>query len=263
MKTAPLTGRRIVVTRTRDQASELSDRLRALGADVLELPVLKISNAVEKPALADTMTELGRYDWIVFTSGNGVRHFFDEFFRLFDDIRSLGLLRIAAIGDGTSRRLADLHLKIECQPKTATAADLADALIATGSLDSAQVLVITGNLNRDELVTRLEAARAIVDQFQVYKTEPVDLADDPAAAEFRAHGADAVLFASSSSATFFAAQAKSLQLDANAKRPLAGSIGPQTTAAMKAAGIPLDFEAKQPGLDELVAALVAKLGSGK
>jgi uroporphyrinogen-III synthase len=265
MKTqaAPLTGRRIVVTRTRDQASELSDKLRQLGADVLELPVLKISSAVEKQALADVMTELGRYDWIAFTSGNGVRYFFDEFFRLFDDIRSLGLMRIAAIGDGTGRRLADLHLKIECQPKTATAGALADALIATGSLDSAQILVITGNLNRDELITKLEEARAIVDRFQVYRTESVDLTDDPAAAAFREQGADAVLFASSSSATFFAAQAKSLKLAAKAKRPLAGSIGPQTTAAMKQAGIPLDFEAKQPGLDELIAALVAKLGSAQ
>lgn len=262
-KDRPLQGRRVVVTRTRDQASDLSERLRALGADVLELPVLRISKEVVKEALADVMVELGRYDWLVFTSGNGVRYFFEEFFRLFDDIRALGLIRIAAIGEGTSRRLADLHLRIEVQPKTATAGALAEAMIATGSLDSAQVLVVTGNLNRDELVEKLEGARAIVDRFQVYKTEAVDLTDDPAAAAFRAQGADAILFASSSSAQFFAQQAKALALAPGATRPLAGSIGQQTSETMKRVGIPVDFMAATPGLDELVAALVRKLGEKK
>jgi len=258
-----LSGRKIVVTRTRDQASELAEQLRELGATVLELPVLKISKAVTKEALADVMLELGRYDWVAFTSANGVRYFFEEFFRLFDDIRSLGLLRIAAIGDGTLRRIAELHLKVEVQPKVATAETLAEAMIETGSLDSAQVLVITGNLNRDTLVTKLEEARAIVDCFQVYQTEQVDLTDDPAAAKFRAEGADAILFASSSSAEFFAAQAGVLKLAAGAKRPLAGSIGKLTSESMKKAGIPVDFEAKTPGLPELVDALVKKLGAAK
>jgi uroporphyrinogen-III synthase len=260
MSAAPLKGKRVVVTRTRDQASELSEKLAELGAEVLELPVLKISKEIDKHNLADTLLELGHYDWLVFTSGNGVRHFFDEFFRLFEDIRSLGLVRIAAVGEGTGRRLAELHLKVECQPKTATAEALADALVATGSLDSAQVLVVTGNLNRDTLITKLEEeGRAIVDRLQVYKTESVDLAGEPAAAEYRTRGADAVLFASSSSAEFFAAQKQALALEPGAKKPLAGSIGPQTSEAMRSAGIAVDFEAKKPGLDELVDALVRRL----
>jgi uroporphyrinogen-III synthase len=259
----PLSGRKIVVTRTRDQASELSEQLRGLGALVLELPVLKISKEISKNALADVMMELGRYDWVAFTSANGVRYFFEEFLRLFDDIRSLGLMRIAAIGDGTVRRIAELHLKVDVQPKIATAEALAEAMVETGSLDSAQVLVVTGNLNRDTLVTKLEEARAIVDCLQVYQTEKVDLTEDPAAAEFRAEGADAILFASSSSAEFFAAQAAVLKLNAGAKRPLAGSIGKLTSESMKKVGIPVDFEAKAPGLPELVDALVKKLGPAK
>ena len=90
----------------------------------------------------------GGYDWAAFTSPNGVGFFFDEFFRLFDDVRSLGLLRIACIGESTAAAIAALHLKVECQPKVASAEALADELIATGSLDSARVLVVTGNLNR-------------------------------------------------------------------------------------------------------------------
>ena len=255
----PLSGRRIVVTRTRDQASELAARLASLGADVLELPVIRISREVSKQELADVMLEFGVYDWLVFTSANGVHHFFGEFFSIFDDIRSLGLIRIACIGDATARAAADLHLRVEIRPKTATAEALADELVATGAMDNAKVLVITGNLNRDTLVRRLEAARAIVDCLQVYKTEPVDLSREPAAADFRRLGADAVLFASSSSAQCFADQGEHLKIAGGARRPRNGSIGPQTSETMRKAGLSVDFEAPSPGIDELVAELVRSL----
>lgn len=258
--TASLSGRRVVVTRAREQSPELAGKLAALGAEVVELPLLTISKEIDKHVLLDVFTELGSYDWIVFTSANGVRYFFEEFRRVYDDIRSLGLLRFAAIGDTTAEAIRAHHIKIECQPKVATAEALAEALIATGSLDSAKLLVITGNLNREELVTRLEAARAIVDCLQVYKTEKTDLAADPAAADFRARGADAILFASSSAVQSFVDQAAALRLEKDAKRPLAGSIGPQTSETMKKVGMPIDFEAKTPGLDALVEALVKKLG---
>jgi uroporphyrinogen-III synthase len=258
--TKPLAGRRIAITRAREQASELAGKLTALGAEVIELTLLRISQEISKQDLADVMLEFGSYDWIVFTSANGVRHFFDQFFRLFDDIRSLGLLRMACVGDGTAKAIEALHLKVECQPKIATAEALADELIATGSLENAKVLVITGNLNRDTLVQKLEEARAIVDRLQVYKTERNDLADDPAAADFRAKGADAVLFASSSAVESFVAQAGALQLAPTARRPLAGSIGPQTSETMKKAGLTVDFAVKTPGLDALVAATVKALG---
>jgi uroporphyrinogen-III synthase len=255
----PLSGRRVVVTRTRDQASELSAKLASLGAQVVELPVLRISREVSKQMLADALLELGSYDWLVFTSANGVHHFFAEFLKVFDDIRSLGLVRIACVGDATARAVRELNLKVECQPRKATAEDLGRDLVATGSLDSAKVLVITGNLNRDTLVRMLEEARAIVDCLQVYKTEEVDLAGDPAAEEFRRLGADAVLFASSSSAQSFVGQGDALRMAKGARKPLHGSIGPQTSEAMRKAGLSVDFEAPSPGIDELVAALVKAL----
>lgn len=256
----PLSGRRIAVTRAREQTPELATKLQALGAEVIELPLIRVIRDISKPALADVLLELGSYDWIVFTSTNGVRYFFEEFRRIFDDIRSLGLLRVACIGEATARAIRELHLKVECQPKVATAEALADELIATGSLENAKLVVVTGNLNRDILVTKLEAAEAIVDQLQVYRTEQTDLTDDPAAADFRARGADAILFASSSAAQSFVDQARSLQLAGGARQPLAGSIGAQTSATMKAVGLPVDFTAKEPTLDSLVDALVRKLG---
>jgi uroporphyrinogen-III synthase len=255
----PLSGRRIVVTRTRDQLSELAARLSALGAEVVELPVIRISREVSKQALADVMLEFGGYDWLVFTSANGVHHFFGEFFRIFDDIRSLGLIRIACIGDATAKAIEALHLKAECQPAKATAEALAGALVDTGSMDNAKVLVITGNLNRDVLVRKLEEARAIVDCLQVYKTEAVDLSASPAASEFRRLGADAVLFASSSSAQSFADQGDAVRIASGAKAPKNGSMGLQTSETMRKVGLHVDFEAGTPGIDELVAELLKSL----
>jgi uroporphyrinogen-III synthase len=255
----PLTGRRIVVTRTRDQLSELSAKLAAFGAEVIELPVIRISREVSKEALADVMLEFGAYDWLVFTSANGVHHFFGEFFRIFDDIRSLGLIRIACIGDATAKAVADLRLKVECRPPRATAEALATEMVATGSMDSAKILVITGNLNRDVIVTKLEEARAIVDCLQVYKTEAVDLSANPAAAEFRRLGADAVLFASSSSAQCFVGQGDALRVGEGGRKPVNGSIGPQTSETMRKVGLSVDFEAPTPGIDELVSELVRSL----
>jgi uroporphyrinogen-III synthase len=255
----PLSGRRVVVTRTRDQLSELAAKLSALGAEVVELPVIRISREVSKQALADVMLEFGGYDWLVFTSANGVHHFFGEFFRIFDDIRSLGLIRIACIGDSTAKAIGDLHLKAECMPQKATAEALAGAMVDTGSMDNAKVLVITGNLNRDVLVRKLEEARAIVDCLQVYKTEAVDLSASTEAADFRRLGADAVLFASSSSAQSFFEQGAAVRPEAGARVPKYGSIGPQTSETMRKVGLRVDFEAKSPGIDELVAELVDAL----
>ncbi len=255
----PLFGRRVAITRHREGNSELREKLEQLGAEVIELPLIRVVPEVDKQSLFDVLSELGGYDWIVFTSPQGARVFFEEFRRIYDDLRSLGLLRIACVGEATARAIRAQHLKVECMPDVATAEALADALIATDSLDNARVIVVTGNLNRDTLVQKLEEARAIVDRLPLYRTEKPDLTDDATVADFRERGADAVLFASSSAVEAFAAQAAQLKLAPSAHRPLAGSIGPQTSASMKSLGVPVDFEASKPGIDELIAALVRKL----
>jgi len=102
----------------------------------------------------------------------------------------------------------------------------------------------------------------IVDRLVVYKNEETDLGADPVAAEFRRLGADAIFFASPSAAQSFFDQAAALKLGPKAQRPLAGSIGATTTAAMKQLGLPVDFEAATPSLQALVASLGAKLARG-
>jgi len=259
MTKAPLAGRRIALTRPAASSADWRTRLETLGAEVVELPLISVSKDVNLHTLNEVFQELGGYEWIIFTSVNGVKYFFEEFHRVYDDIRAFGLMRIAVVGEATAAAVREQHLRVELQPKKANAEELAKALIEREGMDSAKVLVITGNKNREILVQKLEEVRAIVDILPVYKTEETDLAKDPVAGDFRAKGADAILFASPSAAQSFFDQAAALKLAAKAKRPLAGSIGPSTTATMKQLGLPVDFEAADASLDSLVAALLGKL----
>ena len=98
----PLFGQRVVVTRSRDQASQLSRKLSELGAEVLEIPTIRIEAPTNREALVDALLELNAYDWLVFTSPNGVTKFFEYFFKQFHDMRDLGGARIAAVGPATA-----------------------------------------------------------------------------------------------------------------------------------------------------------------
>ncbi|MBA4136364.1 MAG: hypothetical protein C0518_03495 [Opitutus sp.] len=255
----PLDGRRIVITRPREQCGEWRTQLEAQGAEVIELPLIQVTKHYDKSTLVEIFAELGQYEWIVFTSANGARFFFEEFHKAFDDIRAMGLLRVAVVGEATAEVIRSKHLRIDLMPKKANADELAQLMLERESIDSAKILVVTGNLNRDTLVDKLHDAHAIVDRLPIYKTEETSLAADPVAADFRERGADAILFASPSAAQSFFDQAAAMKLGARAKRPLAGSIGATTSAAMKQLGLPVDFEAAEASLDSLVEAMTRKL----
>ena len=109
----PLSGKRIVVTRSRKQASALSEQLRSLGADVLELPTIRIEPPTDLRAFAELVQDAHGYDWIVFTSPSGVDAFFEMFFKLYDDAREIGAARIAAIGPATAQRVKDFRLHVD------------------------------------------------------------------------------------------------------------------------------------------------------
>src|SRR6266403_3870932 len=113
----PLFGKRIVVTRTRKQASGLSSQLRALGADVIQLPTIRIEPPSDLREFAELVRDAHSYDWIVFTSPNGVDAFLAIFFKLYDDAREIGPAKIAAIGPATAQRVRDFHLHIDLPPK--------------------------------------------------------------------------------------------------------------------------------------------------
>ncbi len=256
-----LSGRRVVLTRNREQSGELRNKIEALGGEVLELPLIKISPYCEPKALDEIFAEMGSYEWIVFTSRNGVRYFFDFFFKRFKDIRCIGGLRVACVGEGTAAEIEKYHLEVDFVPKEAVGERLAEGLIEYQNLDNTKILVITGNLNRDVLVKTLEEkGHAIVDTLKVYETELEDLGDSEDAKSFRQKGADVIVFASSSAVDSFVRQARALQLGLKAKKPLACSIGPITSKVMQEVGIKVDMEAKEHSTDGIVASLLDGIG---
>src|SRR5205085_3220069 len=108
----PLFGKKIVVTRAQEQAANLVTRLRALGADAVELPAIEIRPAEDYSALDAAIAELENYDWLIFTSANGVRFFLERLDRSARDVRAIRG-RIAAIGPATKAAFEALHLKVD------------------------------------------------------------------------------------------------------------------------------------------------------
>jgi uroporphyrinogen III methyltransferase / synthase len=257
----PLFGRCFVVTRPVDQNSRLKKLLEKKGAEVLELPLIKILPADDRKLVAEAFAGIATYGWIVFTSANGARAFFNLFFRAFGDIRSFGPMRIACVGESTASVVRDYNLEVELIPHVSTAEDLAQALVATESLDSANVLVITGNRNREILVNLLESVgHAIVDTLSVYSTDFADVSEAKDLQKFREKGADALVFNSSSAALSYIEQEEDLVLEGEARVPILCSLGAQTSSTLKENGLSVGLEAPTPNLDTLVDSLVVKFG---
>jgi len=223
-------------------------------------PLILIKPAADPDIVEEVFSVIGEYDWLVFTSANGVKHFLELFLEKFGDLRALGLLRIGVVGPATARALGRYHIRADLIPAKAVGEALADALIAKGAIDNLKILVVTGNLGSDILVKKLENERAIVDTLQVYETQKTDLSDHPAARLFREEGADAVIFASSSAVKSFVAQAEAMSPGPETMKPLGVSIGPLTSKAMRECGMPVDVEAEDATIDSMVQALCKRLG---
>lgn len=157
----PLFGRRIVVTRTRAQAGELSARLRRLGAEVLEMPVIRIAPPSNRREFAESVVHAHTYDWLVFSSPNGVERFFQAFFAVYRDIRSIGGARIAAIGPGTEAKLREYGLAVDVMPKKFVAEGLVkafrDAREEIGTIEHSTFLWVRGEEARRVIYDGLNA----------------------------------------------------------------------------------------------------------
>jgi uroporphyrinogen III methyltransferase / synthase len=251
----PLFGRKIVVTRTRQQAGALSARLRSLGAEVFELPTIKIIPPDNLMEFGELVRDSFQYDWLVFTSPNGVGAFFDLFFKIYDDARALGNVRIGAIGPGTAARVRDFHFAVDLQPEEAVAEQLAEAFQQNESVENLKFLLVRAENARDVLPKRLTQLGAIVDEAIAYRTVPER--DDPTGARkrFEEEGGDLITFTSSSTVENFMA------LNLTWPKWLrTASIGPITSATMRKAGLKVDAEAKKHDMDGLVEAIVGLLG---
>src|SRR5204862_4505151 len=168
----PLFGKRIVVTRTRKQASGLSSQLRELGADVIELPTIRIEPPSNLREFAELVQDAHSYDWIVFTSVNGVDAFFEIFFKLYDDSREIGGAKIAAIGPVTAQRVKDFHLHVDLQPEEFVAEAVVKQFEKEGGVENLRILIARAERARDLLPKRLTGMGAIVDEAFAYQTVP-------------------------------------------------------------------------------------------
>jgi len=251
----PLFGRRIIVTRTRQQAGVLSARLRSLGADVTELPTIKVVPPENLMEFGELVRDSFQYDWVVFTSPNGVTAFFDLFFKLYNDARALGSARIAAIGPGTAKRVKDFHFAVDLQPEESVAERLVEAFQQHESVDNLKFLLVRAANARDVLPKSLTQLGAIVDEAIAYRTVPET--DDVTGAKkrFTDEGADLITFTSSSTVENFLAM--KLPWPKGIKT---ASIGPITSDTMQQGGLKVDIEASQHDIDGLVDAIAKILG---
>jgi uroporphyrinogen III methyltransferase/synthase len=251
-----LFAKRIVVTRTREQASQLSHRLMELGADVLEIPTIRVVLPDNLVPLSEVLAGLNAYDWIVFTSPNGVRCFFDAFFKVHSDLRDIGGLRIAAVGPATAAEVKAMHLAVDAMPEQYLTEKIAKAIAKETSIENLRILLLRAQKANPELPKTLEDLGAIVDDVPVYKTIAENEDTNGAVARFQEGGADWITFTSSSTVEHFHARFDLPKVTGQFPKLRLASIGPETSKALKALSLEPALEAKEHTIEGLVKALL-------
>jgi uroporphyrinogen III methyltransferase/synthase len=243
----PLHGRRVVVTRARAQASGLAATLRALGADVVEAPAIRIEPRPLEGALARALDGIGDYDVVCLTSPNGARLLLAALAARGRDARALAGAAVAASAPATAAELAAGGVRADVVPERSVAEALLEAL-ASVDVAGKRVLVARAADARDVLVDGLRGRGADVDVVALYDTVAEDVGEATSAA---VAGADYVTFTSSSTVGRF--------LDAVGAVPNGArivSIGPVTSATARERGLAVHVEARRHDVGGLVEALV-------
>ncbi len=258
----PLFGKRIVVTRSRAQSSVLSEKIEVLGGEPFEFPVIKVVPPQDFGPLDRAITSLESYRWVIFTSVNGVKHFFARLRHHGRDVRDLGA-RICAIGPHTKEALEEKGLRVDYVPDEYRAEALADCLqglISPGD----RVLLPRADIARPELIAMLSAMGGIVENVEAYCTLLPDSAGAGSLHEMLRNGmVHVVTFTSSSTVRNFV---KLLETDNPAKLLegiILASIGPVTSQTARELGLNINVEAKKYTIDGLIEALLEYLASNK
>jgi len=252
----PLFGKRIVVTRGRSQSLELSQKLAGLGADVLEIPAIKQVQPENRQDIVDAMLALNSYDWLIFTSANGVKAFFDLFFRNFKDLRDLGGAKIAAVGPATAAVLREMHLQVDAMPEDFAANKIAEQISKLGSIENCKICLLRAQDANPDLPQALEEFGAIIDDIAVYKTVAETEDNSGASADFLEHGADWMTFTSGSTVRFMHVRFDLPKLMKQFPAMKIASIGPETSKMIRSLGLSPTIEAKEHTADGLVAELL-------
>lgn len=252
----PLAGRKVVVTRPRHLISQMSEKLREMGAEVLEIPAIRTVPLMNQSKLLKAFERLDAFQWLVFTSPTGVKIFFEELKKAKKDIRSLGQAKIAAIGEGTQKELAKKSLFADLIPREYCAESLGKALADACSPEDA-IFIPRARAGSRDLTAALEESGKDLDIWDVptYETlyESQGLIDEKQ--EFMNENIDCAVFTSASTVKGFAESTKGLDY----ATVRAACIGRQTKAAADALGMKT-YVAKKATMDSL-AELVVEMGA--
>ena len=248
----PLFGKHVVVTRAREQASGVARQLAALGAKVSTFPTIRIEPELS-PELDQAIHNLGSYQWLVFTSANGVRHFFARAKALGRDARALAGVQLAAIGSATAQALEEHGLVADFVPQEFVAEAVAQGLVAKG-LAGARILLARAAEAREVLPENLREAGALVDVVPVYRTHPAKEGAEALRQAVEANQVDCVSFGSSSTVHNFFAQIPAATVRAADKLRFA-AIGPITAATLQEYGFSSHIQPTEYTIDALVAAI--------
>jgi uroporphyrinogen III methyltransferase / synthase len=251
----PLFGKRIVVTRAREQADALGWRLSALGAGVVALPTIEIRPPADCAPLDRAIAELDTYDWLIFTSANGVRFFLDRLDAGKNDLRKLRA-KVCAIGPATRAAVEALHVKVDLMGREYVAESLLEAFAAF-DVAGKRVLLPRAAVARDVVPIELARRGARVDVVEAYRTgAPEHLAEQ--ARDVLASHPDCLAFTSSSTVRNLVEAAGA---DALRGIPVA-SIGPITTQTAQELGVEVAAQAKVFTVDGLAAAILGLYAEG-
>lgn len=253
----PLFGKRVVVTRTRTQASGLAKTLENLGADVIELPTIRIDPPADLEEFYRVVIDGHKYDWIVFTSPNGVEAFFDAFYKIYPDARSLGGARIAVVGPGTEKKVNSYRFTADLKPKKGdyVAEGLCRAFDDNDiTLDNLQVLWVKAEQTRETIDEFMRERMAICDHAIAYRTVPETEDVSGGQARFTAEGADLITFTSALTVECF--------LDLGLSIPdgcQIATMGPITSDQVRENGYDVDIEPSDSTIPDFVDAIVEGL----
>jgi len=258
MSSQPLAGRRVLVTRALHQAGKLSEGLRALGAEAVEVPVLEIRPPESYATLDAAIVRLERYDWLILTSANAVRAMTERASTLEINFPQPHSLEIAAVGHATATAAHRAGLRVAFVPEDYVAEELVAGLLegVGPKVVGLRVLLVRAAVARDVIPDALREAGALVDVVEAYR----NVVPEAAPGQLRAaigQGIDAATFTSSSSATHLAEAARA----AGVAWPFAGvpavSIGPITSETLRDLGWEPAMEANPSDIPGLIQAVVS------
>lgn len=245
-----LTGKRILVTRPRAQAAALIDRLAALGAEPVIFPTIEISALADTSLIDQAITQLNTYQWVIFTSVNGVSAFWQRLTALGKESSAFAGIQVAAIGPATAQALMEKGV----QPSFVPEEYVAEAILpGLGDVRGLRILLPRAEIARKALVEALQNQGAFPDEITVYRTLPTH-ADAQALAELE-KGVDFATFTSSSTVQNFFDLLGGQALDL-LKGAVIACIGPITAETAQKLGLAVDIVAEDYTVDGLVEALL-------